>query len=67
MQNRDKNLFIEDILESVNAIEDYIKYMNFDEFINDRKVSLQLVYLLFVKKTNNKYTNTQITKEFYDV
>ena len=37
MQNRDKNLFLEDILESVNAIEDYIKYMNFDEFINDRK------------------------------
>ena len=67
MQDRDKNLFLEDILESVNAIKDYIKYMNFDEFINDRKVSLQLVYLLFVKKTNNKYTNTQITKEFYDV
>ena len=37
MHNRDKNLFLEDILESVNAIEDYIKYINFDEFKNDRK------------------------------
>lgn len=37
MSKRDKNLYLEYILESINAIEDYVKYMEFDEFINDRK------------------------------
>jgi uncharacterized protein with HEPN domain len=37
VSKRDKNLYLEDILESINAIEDYVKYMNYNEFINDRK------------------------------
>jgi len=34
---RDKYLFVEDILDSINAIENYIKYTDFEEFENDRK------------------------------
>ena len=37
MHNRDKTFFLEDILESVDAIFDYIKYIEFEDFRKDRK------------------------------
>mgnify|MGYP001430071181 CR=1 FL=1 len=37
MSKRDWKLFLEDILESIELIEDYIKGMNLDDFRNDRK------------------------------
>ena len=37
MHNRDKTLFLEDILESIDAIFDYIKYIEFEDFKKDRK------------------------------
>ncbi|MEA1892433.1 MAG: HepT-like ribonuclease domain-containing protein [Campylobacterota bacterium] len=37
MSKRDSLLYIEDIEESIEAINDYIKEMSYEEFFNDRK------------------------------
>ena len=37
MSKRDWRLFVEDILESIDLIEAYVKDMEFDDFRNDRK------------------------------
>jgi len=37
MSKRDDLLFVEDALESINAIESYVRDMSFDDFIHDRK------------------------------
>ncbi|MFZ2968635.1 MAG: DUF86 domain-containing protein [Sulfuricurvum sp.] len=37
MSKRDNKLFIEDINESIDAINDYVKNMEIEEFIADRK------------------------------
>jgi len=37
MSSRDYLLYIEDILESIEAIHEYIQDLNFDDFCNDRK------------------------------
>ncbi len=37
MSKRDKQLYINDIVDSASAIKDFIKDMNFEEFSNDRK------------------------------
>jgi len=40
---RDKNLFIEDILNSIDYIFDYVKGYEFEDFKNDRKTFLAVV------------------------
>jgi uncharacterized protein with HEPN domain len=37
MSKRDHRLYVEDILESVRAVESYVEGIDFDTFINDRK------------------------------
>ena len=37
MSKREWKLFLEDILESMNLIEEYVKGMSFDDFKEDRK------------------------------
>jgi uncharacterized protein with HEPN domain len=37
MSKRDSLLYIDDILESINAINDFVKEMKYEEFYNDRK------------------------------
>lgn len=37
MSKRDTQLYIQDILESIDAINDYLKNMNYEVFLNDRK------------------------------
>jgi uncharacterized protein with HEPN domain len=37
MPKRDKRLYVEDILDSAEAIKEFTKDLNFDDFINDRK------------------------------
>ena len=37
MSKREWKLFVEDILESIGLIEDYVKGMDFNEFKKDRK------------------------------
>ncbi len=37
MFKRDVKLYIEDILESINAIEEYTKDLTYEDFLNDRK------------------------------
>jgi len=37
MHKRDWRLFLEDILEAITTIEEYVKQMDFDSFTNDRK------------------------------
>jgi len=40
---RDKNLYIEDILNSIDYIFDYVKGYEFEDFKNDRKTFLAVV------------------------
>ena len=37
MSKREWKLFIEDILESIGLVEEYVANMNFEDFKNDRK------------------------------
>lgn len=37
MSKRERKLFINDILESIESIEKYVENMGFNEFVNDRK------------------------------
>jgi len=37
MSKRDHRLYVEDILESVRAVESYMDGIDFDTFVNDRK------------------------------
>ncbi|MBV5349397.1 DUF86 domain-containing protein [bacterium] len=37
MSKRDYRLYVEDILESVRAVESYVDGIDFDTFVNDRK------------------------------
>jgi len=37
MSKRDHRLYVEDILESVRAVESYMDGIHFDTFVNDRK------------------------------
>jgi len=37
MSKREWRLFVEDILESIELIEDYVRGMDFDDFRKDRK------------------------------
>ncbi|MDD5159577.1 MAG: DUF86 domain-containing protein [Sulfuricurvum sp.] len=37
MSKRDHRLYVEDILESVRAVESYVEGIDFDAFLNDRK------------------------------
>ena len=37
MSKRDIRLYLDDILESIEAIQEYIKDMNYEEFLQDRK------------------------------
>ena len=37
MSKREWKLFIEDILESIRLVEEYVANMNFEDFKNDRK------------------------------
>lgn len=47
--SRDKNLYIDDILDSAGVIKEFVAQMNFEEFKNDRKTySATLEILPFV-------------------
>lgn len=37
MSKRDLSLYIDDILESIEAIQEYINDIDYEEFLNDRK------------------------------
>jgi uncharacterized protein with HEPN domain len=37
MSKRDPALFIEDVLESIEAIEEFVQGCNYERFISDRK------------------------------
>ena len=40
---RDSKLYIKDILESINAIEKFVRGMSFDEFAKDDKTSSAVI------------------------
>lgn len=39
MSKRDWKLFVEDILESIALIENYVERMDFNDFVNDETFS----------------------------
>lgn len=40
---REYHFFVEDMLSSINAVEDFVKGMTFDEFINDDKTASAVI------------------------
>jgi len=53
MSERDWKLYVEDILEAINFIEDYIENYTFENFISDRKTE----ELPLLKKEFDKIKN----------
>jgi len=43
MYNKKISLYLNDIKDSINAINDYIASMTFDDFINDRKTYMAVI------------------------
>lgn len=43
MKNREYGDYIQDILDSINAIEEFTKGMDFEEFARDRKTSFAVI------------------------
>ncbi|WP_024787470.1 MULTISPECIES: DUF86 domain-containing protein [unclassified Lebetimonas] len=66
--HRDKSLFLDDILESVNAIESYVVYIDFDEFKNDRKTYQAVIreFEIIGEATKNIYQDLKKVYPNYD-
>ncbi|MDR4507770.1 MAG: hypothetical protein MRJ65_05955 [Candidatus Brocadiaceae bacterium] len=67
MFKRSNELFLNDMLDSIQAIEDFIRSMSYDQFLNDRKTAT-------IKRTNKpvyyfqagqKKTNYNISETSY--
>ncbi len=43
MKNREHGDYVEDVLDSINAIEEFIKGMKFEDFTRDRKTIFAVV------------------------
>jgi uncharacterized protein with HEPN domain len=64
---RDYQLFIKDILDCINKIEEFVGKMNFAEFVKDDKTSSAVVRKLEVIGEATKNVPDSITKKYRDV
>lgn len=64
MKNREYGDYVEDILDSINAIEEFVKGMNFEDFTKDKKTIFAVVRAIEIigeatknipKSVRNKY------------
>ncbi len=65
--NRDYKLFINDILNAINAIFKFISDMNFDEFVKDDKTSSAVIRKLEVIGEATKNLPEEIKSKYLDV
>jgi uncharacterized protein with HEPN domain len=67
MSKRKWELFVEDILESINLIEEYIKDMDFEQFKNDRKTIDAVVRNFEIIGEASKNIPEEIKKQHQDI
>jgi uncharacterized protein with HEPN domain len=67
MSKRDWKLFVEDILESIELIENYVMNMDFEDFRNDRKTIDAVVRNFEVIGEAAKNIPDEIKSEFQDI
>jgi uncharacterized protein with HEPN domain len=64
---RDYKLFIKDILNCINKIEDFVGEMGFDEFIKDEKTKSAVVREIEVIGEAVKNISTTIREKYKDI
>lgn len=67
MSKREWKLFVEDILESIGLIEEYVKGMEFDAFKQDRKTIDAVVRNFTIIGEATKYIPDNIKEQFAKV
>lgn len=67
MSKREWRLFVEDILESIDLINQYVLNMNFEAFRDDRKTVDAVVRNLEIIGEASKYIPEEIKKRFSTV
>ena len=67
MSERDWKLYVEDILEAINFIEDYIENYTFERFISDRKTIDAVVRNLEVIGEASKHIPEEIKDKYRSI
>jgi len=67
MSKRDYRLFLEDMLEAVERIEEYTKGYSFEDFINDRKTIDAVVRNLEILGEAARNIPDEIRKEYHEI
>jgi len=64
MPKRDMKLFVSDIKESCEAIFEYVKYLDFDDFIKDRKTYSAVIREFEIIGEATKHLPDEITDKY---
>ena len=67
MSKRDWKLYVEDILESLDLVKQYVGSMNFDDFREDRKTIDAVVRNLEIIGEASKFIPDRIKNKYCDV
>ena len=67
MKRRDYGDFVQDILDSINDIGNFIEGMDFEDFIKDKKTIYSVVRAIEIIGEANKNVPEQIRKKYPDV
>jgi uncharacterized protein with HEPN domain len=67
MSRREWKLFIEDILESIRLIKNYVENMGFDDFKNDRKTIDAVVRNFEIIGEASRFIPDEIKEEYENV
>ena len=67
MKERDYEDFVQDILDSINDVEDFIGEMEFEDFIKDKKTIYSVVRAIEIIGEAAKNVPEQVRKKYPDV
>jgi uncharacterized protein with HEPN domain len=67
MKKRDYGDFVQDILDSINDVENFIDGMEFEDFINDKKTIYSVVRAIEIIGEAAKNIPEQIRTKYPDV
>jgi uncharacterized protein with HEPN domain len=67
MKKRDYGDFVQDILDSINDVENFIDGMEFEDFINDKKTIYSVVHAIEIIGEAAKNVPEQIRTKYPDV
>jgi len=67
MSKREWRLFVEDILESIELVQTYVKGMSFEDFKNDRKTIDAVVRNFEIIGEASKFIPEEIKKKYQNI